>query len=255
MNPLDSAMTSKTTSTALVIGNGPSVDALDPGIFDYVTTYGCNHIAKKFPTWGRKTDNVVITDSNRINEISRDYADYPGGLFVGDERYIIPPVRKIRAILGRDFVPLKQLKKETLDKVKCLNRVRWSPLLYSTIFHKGRFTFSHELGFNFGYSVVTSAIQLAVMAGHKTILLTGVDSSYKGQKDYFSGMAANINYVNTSFISNPRLYMEPVLVLLQVYLEEMGVRLIDCTPGGRLRFIPKGRLLANVDCFELIKDI
>jgi hypothetical protein len=244
-----------THSTALIIGNGPSVDALDPTVFDYVTTYGCNHISKKFPTWGRGTDNVVITDSNRINEIGRAYEHYRGGLFVGDERYVVPPVRSIKNVLGRDFVPLKQLKKATLDRHQFVDRIRWSPFLYSTIFHKGRFTFSADLGFNFGYSVVTSAIQLAVIAGHKTVLLTGVDSSYKGQKDYFSGMAADINYVNTAFIDNPRLYMEPILVLMQVYLEPLGVRLIDCTPGGKLRFIPKGRLLSAPECFDLIKDI
>jgi hypothetical protein len=237
-------------STALVIGNGPSVDLLDPQILPYFTTYGCNHIGKKFAAWGRETDNVVITDSNRINEIGAAYRDYRGTLFVGDERYILPPTKRIRKILGRDFVPLRQLKKETLRRFGWLDRVRWSPLFYSTVFQKGKFTFDDKLGLNFGYSVVISAIQLAVMRGHQTILLTGVDSSYRGDKDYFQGMADRIAYVNQSFTANPRVFMEPILVLLQVYLEGLGVALIDCTPGGKLRYISKGVLSDAAPYYE-----
>jgi hypothetical protein len=240
---------------ALIIGNGPSVDHLPLDLFDHVTTYGCNHIGRKFAQWGRPTDHIVITDSNRIAEIGRTYADFRGGLFVGDDRYAFPPVRRIRNILGRDFVPLRQLKKQTLERFRFLDRVRWSPLLYSTIFHKGRFTFDLNQGLNFGYSVVTSAIQLAVIHGHKTILLTGVDSSYKGDKDYFTGMADRISYVNKDFTSNPRVFMEPILTLLQVYLEPLEIALIDCTPGGKLRFIPKGRFLNSPPYFAITRPI
>jgi hypothetical protein len=46
--------------------------------------------------------------------------------------------------------------------------------------------------------------------------------------------------VNHLFVKNPRLFMEPLLVTLQIHLEELGVELLDCTPGGKLRFINKG---------------
>lgn len=36
--------------------------------------------------------------------------------------------------------------------------------------------------------------------------------------------------------------MEPMLVILQIYLERMNVSLVDCTPGGKLTFISKGAL-------------
>lgn len=240
---------------ALIIGNGPSVDQLDPGILAHFTTFGCNHISKKFPAWGRPTDHVVITDSNRIAEIGDSYKDFKGGLYIGDERYAYPPVRRIRRIIGRDFVPLRQLKKETLERVSILDHIRWHKLLYMTVFHKGRLTFDLNRGLNFGYSVVTSAIQLAVIQGHKTILLTGVDSSYRVAKDYFAGAEASISFVNHDFIKNPRVFMEPVLVLIQVYLEQMGVSLIDCTPGGKLRFITKGNFVTSSPHFEVTKTI
>ena len=240
---------------ALIIGNGPSVDQLDPDLLPRFTTYGCNHISKKFPAWGRPTDNIVITDSNRIAEIGDSYKDFKGGLYIGDERYAYPPVRKIRKIIRRDFVPLRLLIKDTLERVSFLDHVRWPKLIYSTVFHKGRLTFDLNRGLNFGYSVVTSAIQIAVIQGHKTILLTGVDSSYRVAKDYFVGAEASITYVNDDFIKNPRVFMEPVLVLLQVYLEPLGINLIDCTPGGKLRFITKGRFIASAPYFEVTKAI
>ncbi|MFA7343724.1 MAG: hypothetical protein WC003_05410 [Terrimicrobiaceae bacterium] len=240
---------------ALIIGNGPSVDQLDPKIFDHFTTFGCNHICKKFPDWGRETDNVVITDSNRIREIGSAYKDYKGGLFIGDERYANPPVKRIREIIGRDFVPLRQLKKETLDRIPQIDGICWHKLLFSTVFHKLRFTFDFDRGLNFGYSVVTSAIQIAAIQGHKTILLTGVDSSYNSDKDYFKGMVGKIDFVNYDFIKNPRLFMEPVLALAQVYLEELGVRLIDCTPGGKLQFISKGSFATLPPFFKIDRDI
>lgn len=230
------------TTTALIIGNGPSVDALDPALLPKFTTFGANHIYKKFPSWGRPTDNVVITDSYRLREIGRAYAEFAGGLYVGDERRIFPDVAAVRAILGRDFVPLRQLIKPKFPKSPFFERFNFPKQLYPLVFDKIRFPFSFESGLNFGYSVVSAATQIAVLKGFRRILLTGVDSSYATPKAYFAGMEDKVQYVNQAFIENPRLWMEPILVNLQICLEDRGVQLIDCTPGGKLRFIEKGKL-------------
>jgi hypothetical protein len=227
------------SDTALIIGNGPSVDQLDPALFDHFTTFGCNHIGKQFKTWARETDNVVITDSNRLEEIKDTYKDYKGGLFVGNQRYVVTPYRKTRSLLGRDFTPLRQLKKQTLEKFLLIDTLPIPKLAYTTVFAKDRFTFDFSKGINFGYSVVISAIQIAVIQGFKTILLTGVDSNYRKPIDYFGSALGEINFVNFDFIAAPRRFMEPLLVLLQIYFEATGVRLYDCTPGGKLRFISK----------------
>jgi len=227
---------------ALVIGNGPSVDALDPAIFGHLTSYGSNHIYKKFSAWGRPTDAVVITDSHRLREIGNAYASFPGKLYVGDERYPHPPVARLRRQLGRDFIALRQSTKDHYPKCWPFNQLRFHRFLYSTVFDKWRFPFDWNAGFNFGQSVVTSAIQIAALNGAKRILLTGVDASYPTEKAYFTGAADRINYVNDRFIKNPRLSMEPYFVMLQICFEHMGVELIDCTPGGALKFIRKGRM-------------
>ena len=228
--------------TALILGNGPSIDLLDPSVLPYFETYGTNHIYKKFEAWGRPVDNVVITDSNRLAEIRTAYKSFPGNLYVGDQRYIEPPVEHWKRVLGREFIPLRQLPKQTLPVNWLTRRIRWTHYLYSTVFDKTRFTFDFDKGLNFGASVVISAIQIAVIRGSRRILLTGVDSHYATPKSYFAGMTAEIQYVNPTFTANPRLFMEPLLVLAQIYFENMGVELIDCTPGGALKFIPKGDL-------------
>jgi len=229
---------------ALIIGNGPSVNLLDPALLKSFVTFGSNHIYKIFPEWGLQTDNVVITDSHRINEIGNAYKDFRGSMYVGDERYAYPPVRRIRKILGRDFIPLRQLTKETIRNWRILDRVRWHRLLYSTVFSKMNFTFNYSVGINFGYSVVISAIQIAIIEGYRTILLTGVDSRYLARKDYFAGAESSVGFVNESFIANPRSFMEPVLVALQIAAESIDAQIIDCTPNGSLRFIKKGNVSA-----------
>ena len=245
----------KDPHTALVLGNGPSIDKFSPAFLEHVTSYGCNHIGRIFPTWGRQTDNVVITDSNRIDEIGALYRDYKGGLYVGHQSYAYPPVRRLRAVLERDFVPLRQLKKQTLARFGVLDHIRWHKLLYSSVFQKGMYTFDLSKGLNFGFSVVLSAIQIAVINGARTVLLTGVDSSYKSGRDYFSGMSTKVAFINQDFISNPRIYMEPLLVLMQVYLEVMGVSLVDCTPGGKLRFINKGHFMETPPYYAVDRPI
>lgn len=240
--PLDPAWPPARRPTALIMGNGPSIDRLDPALFEHFETYGTNHIYKKFPTWGRAVDNVVITDSNRLQEIGAAYRDFPGNLFVGDQRYIAPPVTRLKRLLGRDFHPLRQLTKQSLPVNFLTERIRWSKYLFATVFDKTRFSFSSEKGLNFGPSVVISAIQIAVMRGSRTVLLTGVDSNYSTSTSYFAEMKNSVQYVNDAFISNPRLHMEPQLVALQVCFEGMGTRLVDCTPDGRLRFIEKASL-------------
>lgn len=182
--------------SALIIGNGPSVDMLNPEIFERYTTFGVNHIYAKFDEWGREVDNVVITDSNRIVEIGTSYANFAGQLYVGNEHYMNCPYKKTKSILGKDFVPLRQKIKKKMPTFWPFNRVKYSKYLYSTVFDKWKMGFDLDNGLNFGNSVVISAIQVAVSLGFKEIRLTGVDSSYSREKDYFDGMDEHVQYVN-----------------------------------------------------------
>ncbi|MDB5348584.1 MAG: hypothetical protein JWP89_6961 [Schlesneria sp.] len=237
--------------TALVLGNGPSIDQLDPAWLERVYSFGSNHIYKKFDTWGRTTDAVVITDSNRIQEIGTAYKHYPGQLFVGSEKCIIPNYASLRRVLGRDFVALKQLSKPMVSRYSFFKWFTYGERLQQVVFDKTRYPLSYEHGLNFGNSVITSAIQIAAIEGFRRILLTGVDANYPTPKSYFAGADTSINFVNHTFIDNPRLWMEPILVGLQIALEPAGIELIDCTPGGKLRFITKGTF---ADCLPPVEN-
>ena len=241
------------TKPALIIGNGPSVDKIDPRTLSQFTTYGCNHIVRKFEHWGQNTDHVLITDSRRLPEIGSAYQNQPTSLWIGDERYRTPPQPYIRRIAGRDFNPIHQLFKPRFRKVRLFSRIPCPNFFRAFVFDKSRFSFDPVEGFNFGQSVTLSAIQLAIAHGHKIICLTGMETSYNTPKDYFAGMTSSISFVNDVFIANPRRWMEPLLVLLQIQAEPLGVSLIDCTPGGSLKFVAKGEL-TDSGCGYTIKE-
>ena len=240
---------------ALILGNGPSLDIFPHDLLPHFYTYGCNHIYKLFKRWGGSTNAVVITDSYRLQEIGDAYRDFPGDLWIGDQRYINPPISSIRKLVKRDFHPIRQLKKETLTRFPFFDRIRWTKYLFNTVFQKSKISFDLKLGLNFGSSVVFSAIQLAAIRGHKTILLTGVDANYQQKGQYFQGMHGASRKINPYFTDNPRVYLEPALVLAQICLEAMGVDLIDCTSNGNLRFISKGTLMEQFPYYQKTKAL
>ena len=174
-------------------------------------------------------------------EIGGAYKEYSGNLYIGDERYVLAQKSRILPVVGRDFVPLRQITKQTFPVNRFTEQICFTRFLYSTVFDKWKMGFDLEKGINFGRSVVISAIQIAASRGYKKIALIGVDTEYRKEKDYLSGMEDVVEYVNPTFISDPRLHMEPFLVILQIYLERMGVELVDCSEGA-LRFINKSTL-------------
>lgn len=232
---------------ALIIGSGPSVDRLKPEWLSLFETYGCNSVYRKFTEWERSVDNVVVTDSNRLREIGTAYSGFKGRLFVGDQHYISPPISRYRKILGRDFIPLRQLTKNSLPVNSLTRMICWPKYLATTVFDKLSVSFDYtERGINFGRSVSASAVQIAAAHGHKRIFLIGIDASYPTEKAYFRSMVNTVEHVNRSFVANPRLMMEPFFVMIQIELERIGATLTDLS-NGSLRFVPKSDLYKIVE--------
>jgi hypothetical protein len=250
------------TDTALVIGNGPSLDSIDPACFDRFTTFGTNRVHVLFPKWQRECDNIVITDNARIREIGDSYRNYRGQMFVGDSHYIYPRVSELRRILGRDFTPLKQLIIER-PRQRWLSRLdRW-PAITRMVRNRKTVSFNFERGFNFGGTVGGTAVQIAVALGFKRVLLVGMDAGSLNGKTHLAGLPhfpaefqrqlRDRRYEDPELVnrfstasewrsSNIRLKLEPFFALLQVAMEEVGCELIDCTVGGKLKFISKGKV-------------
>lgn len=250
------------TDTALVLGNGPSLDEIDPACFEHFATFGTNRVYVMFPKWQRECDNIVITDHARIREIGNSYRHYRGQMFVGCSHNVYPRVGQLQRILDRDFTPLKQLVTDR-RRQRVLSRLdRW-PAITRMVRERKSVSFDFERGFNFGGTVAATAVQIAVALGFKRILLAGMDAGSVNGRSHLAGLPhfppefqqqlRDRRYENQRIVadfskrsqwrsSNIRLKLEPFFVLLQVALEDLGCELIDCTVNGKLRFISKGRL-------------
>lgn len=222
---------------ALILGNGPSIDLLNPDDLDkFNIVIGTNHIYKKFKIWGRNCDVIVITDHNRLSEIVEN--EIPKGieLYIGDERRHEPSHHFTKKYISRDFIALKQKMRKKLD-VFPFNKVNIPESAYKVFFDKERFGFLKGEDLNYGNSVVISAIQIAIQKGYKEIYLWGVDANYK--KEYFDDAKDVVKYRNSNFMNNARLMMEPILVSMQIQCEYLNVVIRDLTPNGSLRNIEK----------------
>lgn len=219
---------------------------------DHVESYGTNHVHLHLDPLGRQVDNLIVLDPSRHQGVAEYYRDKPNvRLFVGDTRYFLPPERAVRQLFQRAVVRVPQLSFPCRHWVdRRLKRVRIRQRVNGYLLDTSAMSFSLRAGFNFGGSVVVGAIQLAASRGHTKILLCGVDASFSGPKQYCAG--AERAGLKPSLLQlqqgryNFRALVEPQLARLQIYFAEMGVELIDCSPGGKLRFIRKGHLEAHV---------
>ena len=241
--------------TAILLGNGPSADLFQPELCKKVDVFGTNFVGVKFPVWGCTTKGVIITDSARIEEIGKLYQDAHIDLYVGDQRYV-EPNQKVKEVLGRPFNPLRQLSRSRLPGFSILKRLPHTRgIMRELMFLRTQYSFDPSAGFNFGNSVIIASLQLLISLGYKRILLSGVDTRYRTNKDYLAGVAERTKWVWEDFVKNPRLFMEPHLVSLQILAEAVGVEIIDCTPDGALRFIRKGRFVMEETFFEPLPNV
>lgn len=236
------------TDVALVLGTGPSLDQFPPGALDHVESYGTNTVHLHLAPLGRCVDHIVVTDPSRHQVVADFYKDKPEvTVFVGDKRYANPPTRRLERQFGRPIVPLRQLCHPRrrpwdgwLDRLPLRQRLNGHRLDTQGV------SLQLSRGLHFGASVVISALQLAASRGHPKILLCGVDASYSGPTQYCQAAEkAGLKPALASFQHGPynfRVLLEPQLVRLQQVFEKLGIQLIDCTPGGKLRFLPKGQL-------------
>ena len=235
---------------ALIIGNGPSLNSFDPNCLDHVVSFGTNAIGQLFPKWGRETNNVIIFDHRRIAEAKSIYKEFKGNLYIGNIHYIYPPYKATFKHVGRDFIPLRQLTwpaQNFIDSI--LMRFRLHSKLNRYLLNRNEMSFDSSKGFFVSSSVIIPAIQLVASLGFKKILLTGVDANYPSKTSYATGIVSQQNPAPRMFDYNFRADIEPLLVKLQIYFESMGIDLIDCTPGGKLRFIKKGVLNMEIGIY------
>lgn len=227
--------------TFLVLGNGPSLDKVERSHLDACVSIGTNNAWRIAPRIGRYTDLLLITDRNRVLEFQRAAPDLDSLVFIGDHDDVVPSVRRYRSLHDRGAFCLRQLVIPSLRRsLVLLNVAKLNRRILSRVVEKKTPSFEPLDGFNFGYSVVVPAIQVAVALGASRVLLCGVDAT-SSQKSYFANMPTNVR-VDPTFLQNPRLTMEPHLALLRAALDPLNIPLLDCSPGGALTSLQKAEL-------------
>jgi hypothetical protein len=229
--------------TCVIAGAGPSllstnIDLIPADAYFMV----CNHYCKLKDSYKRDPDAIVITDSFRLKEIGNSYSNYTAELFVGHQKFINPPIKYIKNIVGRSFTPVSQLAKNKISRLKIFSGLSIPQVLHDLFFDKRKWNHNNisEVGCNFGSSVIFAATQIAISKGYNKIIYIGVDANYANGNYAFK--IDEKMFLDSSFMSNPRLNIEPYLVSMQIFYEPFGIEFIDCTIGGKLQFIKKSFL-------------
>lgn len=230
----------------IIAGAGPSLLKTNVNLIPQDAYFMvCNHFYKLESLYKRKPDGIVVTDSARLKEIGDNYASFNAELFVGHQKYINPPVKYIKNVVKRNFTPISQLAKRKIRNLKIFDKILIPQFLHDLFFDKRKWNHVNVVGqgCNFGSSVIFTATQIAISKGFNKILYIGVDANYSNGNYAFN--TGNDFFLDPSFMSNPRLNMEPYLVSMQIFYEPLGIEFIDCTVGGKLQFINKSSLEAE----------
>lgn len=204
---------------AFIIGNGPSLSAIDLDLLKNEITFASNKIyllLNKFdwrPTFYTVEDNLVfdqnVSDILSYNDSHKIYPDY-SIKHIGFDRATL--VRYNRNLKLNEFDPNNKI---NLDS-------------------KGLYW----LG-----SVVHTQIQLAIYMGIKEIYLLGVDFNFKTSKNTSDIIIGNksVNHFSSDYRKPGELWNSPKLDLqikgykkLNLYAKKYGIKIINCTDRSKL---------------------
>jgi hypothetical protein len=209
----------ESNSQCVIICNGPSLSSVDMDHISEIDTFAMNRSYLAYDDWGFVPTYYVCVNELVLDQFSNDI--------------------------------------DILDTQKIINFTKRSKFK-STNCKFIKLAFKDRVIENFGEHVSTSAtvtfvsIQLALLMGYRRIYIVGLDHSFSGKgrpnetlmsgdhdenhflKDYFSG---GIKWEYPDLERNENGYK-----LLRRYAEEKGVKIYDCTKGGKSKAFTKARL-------------
>lgn len=199
-----------------IIGNGPSLNKIDPTFLGDEYTFGLNRIYLKFSDWGFKTNFLVCINKLVIDQFFRDFRKQNIDTFVRwDSRKYFKDNRK--------FYFLKSVN---------------GPLFSQDISN----------GVWEGSTVTYVAMQMAFFMGFQKVILIGVDHNFKAKgtahriqtmkkddvdhfsKDYFKGVKWQLPDLETS---------ELAYRIAKYVFEFNGREIVDATVDGKLKVFKK----------------
>lgn len=204
--------------TAVIIGNGPSVNLNDFGLFKDVVTFGCNRFYMCYKNTDFRPNYTVCIDPRTVSDFGEEIAKNCGNEL---------------------FIANYQIAKK-YKNAKYIYRHRTVP-----------FVFSADIS-NFvsnGSSVIASAIQIAYYMGIKDIYIYGIDHSFSYQNVKSLSLRAEAIGDQNHFIENyrdgkkwlaPREdEIEESLGLCYQWLKNNGGSLYNISRETKLEVIPK----------------
>jgi hypothetical protein len=226
-----------TGQRCFIMGNGPSLNMMNLGLFGNDVVWGSNRCYLLFdriqwrPKFYVAVDNRVVPDNaNEINELSQNMKDT---LF---------------------FFPLEFRNNLTINSAP---NVYWYDEIILSENNLPYSMFSTNPS-DFVYSVRTVSIamlQLAVYLGFNPIYLIGCDTSYSVPKTvkYEDGNSyllistdSDPNHFDSSYFGNGKKWHEPNVDLMifnyeqaKKVCDELGVEVFNATVGGNLEVFPR----------------
>ncbi len=210
--------------TGVLIGTGPSLNALDLRRFDGIPSVGCNKLFLLDETYRFRPRHLVVEDRLVLDDAAEALCAYKGSrkwypidhYGIADAEYYFP--------LWRQYEPFPQFTSN----------------------------FSHEV-FT-GWTVSYIMIQLAVFLGWSRLLLVGMDGIGSLPRAMYQGpvaqsMEADHNHFDPRYYGPGQRFHQPraeathaALELARDKLAVRGVEIINCSPLSKLSLFPKQSL-------------
>ncbi len=213
-----------------IIGNGPSLNKVDMQLLKDEITFGTNRGYLGCSEWGFDFTYWTIIDRLQIEENLQEWEDCKN---ISDKT--------------KKFIPY--------EYKNLLNLKNSCPInFHYNLKRFPDFSFSTE-DIYLGYTVVFTAMQIAVNMGIKEIYLLGLDHNYNlsdYNKDVWTNSDSNSpTHFNSKYTENGRNFVIPRLEKIEVAfdfankeLNKKGIKILNATPGTKLK---------SFDCIEYSK--
>lgn len=217
--------------TAILLGNGPSLNKLDANLLDGLTVFGSNLITTaNIPNL--KVDHVIVEDTFMAEDNRRHFSSLARSdtnLWFGNYlKYCMPD--------GRSCI---RLNVSMYYNSSANDFPKWSK-------DAGRIIYT-------GGTVSYMALQLAAFMGVKRLILFGFDNNYElpilgeeanGNDILSSG--PDLNHFSTDYFGKGKRWHDPMVGRMETsykrareMLFPSGVLVVNSTPGGRLEIFPR----------------
>jgi len=203
----------------VIIGNGPSLRAMDLRFLEHQTTFGLNRIYLKFPEWGFATSYFVSVNMLVLEQCAEEI-----------QRLAIP---RFVSWYGRDFF-------QDPGEVIFLRYKRDGSLGFARDPRMRLWT---------GATVTYVAMQLAYYLGFQTVYLIGVDHHFETKgtpHEIVTTLDSDPNHFDPQYFGKGFRWQLPDLErsedayrLAKKTFEQDGRRILDATVGGKLNIFPK----------------